>query len=147
MNDAVLVDTNVLVYFLDSSERLRHLRAIECLGGLGKARTRTSTQTLAELANVMIHARKLAQPPSRAAEAVQDFERAGRVLTVDARTVIAALGACERWQLEYYDAQIWATAQLNGVPTVLSEDFSHGQTLGDVTFINPFADDFDLATL
>jgi predicted nucleic acid-binding protein len=147
MSAAVLVDTNVLVYFLDSAERLRHLRAIECMEQLGKARTRTSTQTLSELANVMTHPRKLAQPPSVAEEAVRDIEGAGEVLPVDTRTIIAALEAHDRWQLEYYDAQIWATAQLNGVLTVLSEDFSHGQTLGDVTFINPFAEDFDLAAL
>ena len=78
---------------------------------------------------------------------MQSFAGAGEVLAVDARIVVAALQARDRWQLEYYDAQIWATAQLNGVPTVLTEDFEHGRTLGDVTFINPFADEFDLASL
>ncbi len=59
----------------------------------------------------------------------------------------AALHARDRWQLEYYDAQIWATAALNDVPVVLSEDFSSGTTLGGVTFIDPFAEEFDLESL
>jgi predicted nucleic acid-binding protein len=47
-------------------------------------------------------------------------------------------------QLAYYDAQIWATARLHGVPIILSEDFQTGRTLEGVRFVNPFADDFQL---
>ena len=46
------------------------------------------------------------------------------------------------YQLSYYDAQIWATARLNQIPTIFSEDFNNGATLEGVQFINPFAPDF-----
>jgi predicted nucleic acid-binding protein len=46
--------------------------------------------------------------------------------------------------LAYYDAQIWAAARLNQVTTVFSEDFSDGQTLEGVRFVNPFASGFRL---
>jgi predicted nucleic acid-binding protein len=46
------------------------------------------------------------------------------------------------YSMAYYDAQIWATARLNQVPVVFSEDFQDGQVLEGVLFANPFAADF-----
>jgi DNA-directed RNA polymerase specialized sigma24 family protein len=40
-----------------------------------------------------------------------------------------------------------ATVKLNGVPTVLSEDFSDGVLLEGVRFLNPFAETFDITWL
>ena len=59
-------------------------------------------------------------------------------------TVLAAVEGVRRYQLAYWDSLIWAAAKLNGVPYVLSEDFTHGQTLEAVTFLNPLRDDFIL---
>jgi len=47
--------------------------------------------------------------------------------------------------LSYYDAQIWATARLNQVSVVFSEDFQGRQILEGVQFINPFAPEFKLS--
>jgi predicted nucleic acid-binding protein len=46
------------------------------------------------------------------------------------------------YMLSYYDAQIWATARLNQVPVVFSEDFNDGLVLEGVRFVNPFGQDF-----
>jgi predicted nucleic acid-binding protein len=46
--------------------------------------------------------------------------------------------------LAYYDAQIWASARLNQVTVVFSEDFSDRQVLEGVRFVNPFLSDFRL---
>ena len=43
-----------------------------------------------------------------------------------------------------YDAQIWAVAKLNQAPVVFSEDFSDGQVIEGVRFVNPFARDFQV---
>lgn len=144
---AALVDTNVLAYSVDAGSPARHAQATELLANLGKERFRVSTQVLSELANVMVHPRKLAMPPMASAEAIETVVGLCEVLAVDTAVVLAALHARDSWQLEYYDAQIWATAALHNVPVVLSEDFSSGTTLGGVTFIDPFADDFDLESL
>lgn len=48
-------------------------------------------------------------------------------------------------RLSYYDAQIWATARLNQVPTVFTEDFQDGQRLEGVRFVNPLVAGFELA--
>jgi predicted nucleic acid-binding protein len=53
----------------------------------------------------------------------------------------AARGARD-YGLSYYDAQIWASARLNQVTTIFSQDFTDGQVLEGVRFVNPFAEGF-----
>lgn len=144
---AAIVDTNVLIYAADQSAGVRHRRATELVRALGERHVAISTQVLSEYANVSIHANKLAMPASNVADLVRDLELLYVVLPVTADTVVAALEACDRWQLSYYDAQIWAAAALAGVPVVLSEDFSDGSELGGVRFVDPFAEGFDVSEL
>jgi len=47
-------------------------------------------------------------------------------------------------RLSYYDAQIWATARLNQVATVFTEDFQDGRRLDGVQFVNPLLAEFDI---
>jgi len=39
---------------------------------------------------------------------------------------------------------LWATARLNQVPVIFSEDFASNSVLEGVRFVNPFAPDFSL---
>ena len=57
--------------------------------------------------------------------------------------VLEALRGVRDYQLSYYDAQIWATARLNRVPVVFSEDFHHG-VLEGVHIVNPLALNFGI---
>lgn len=41
--------------------------------------------------------------------------------------------------LPWFDAQIWACAEVNGLPEILSEDFQHGRHYGSMRAVNPFA--------
>jgi predicted nucleic acid-binding protein len=50
-------------------------------------------------------------------------------------------------KLNYYDALIWATARLNGLTYVLTEDGQDGRDLDGVRLVNPLREDFDLAWL
>ena len=50
-----------------------------------------------------------------------------------------------RYRLSYWDSLIWAAANMNDIPCVLSEDFSDGRRIEGVVFLNPFADGFALA--
>lgn len=147
MSAAVLVDTNVLVHRLNDSDSAKHLRAVDAIEALGPRRAVVSTQVLSEFANVMSHPRKLAMESQSAVTAIERVVASLDVLPVNPETVIAALHARERWQLNYYDAQIWATAALNDVPIVLSEDFSSGTTLAGVTFVDPFEEGFRVDSL
>lgn len=144
---AVFVDTNVLIYAVDARDAVKHDAAARVLLRIGLEDTCISPQVLSEYASVLTHPSKHAMSPRDVIPDVVHMGTAWRVLPVTADIVVAALEAEERWQLAYYDAQIWATAALNGVPVVFSEDFTHGMVLGEVRFLNPFAEGFDLTEL
>ena len=40
--------------------------------------------------------------------------------------------------MSFWDAQVWATAKLNQIPVVFSEDFASGSVIEGVRFENPF---------
>ena len=105
---------------------------------------RLSVQNLAEF--FYTSTRKLKPPlsPSQAIEQIDRFQTLWPVFLLTPLIVTEAARAVRDYQLAYYDAQIWATARLNGVPVIFSEDFQTGRTLEGVRFVNPFADGFRL---
>jgi predicted nucleic acid-binding protein len=144
---AVLIDTNILVYAHDRAEPAKQTRAIavlEYLHLIGNGRL--SAQCLAEFF------RASTRPPRvilTAIEAMRQAERLARVWPVYDVTpfiVLEAMRGVRDHQLAYWDAQIWATAHLNQIPVVFSEDFRSDSVLEGVRFVNPFADDFLLST-
>jgi predicted nucleic acid-binding protein len=75
------------------------------------------------------------------AEAYSEVEkhlRAWRVLAVTPAVVLEAARASVQYQLAYWDAQVWATAKLNQIPTVLTEDLQHLRRIEGVEFLSPF---------
>ena len=43
--------------------------------------------------------------------------------------------------LSWFDAHLWAYAEVHGIADLLSEDFQHGRLYGTVTIRNPFLAD------
>jgi predicted nucleic acid-binding protein len=144
----VLVDTNVFVYTYATAEPEKRARALEALDRLVlHARGKISTQVLGELFRVVTA--KL-RPPRGADDALEDITtlaRAWPVLPVTPLIVLDAARGVRDHSLSYFDAQLWATARLNQIPVVLTEDFAHGRLLEGVQFLNPFSASFDLAAL
>ena len=143
----ILIDTNLLIYLYDQNEPIRQSRAMDVLDqlelmGLG----RLSVQNLAEFFSVST--RKLSPPlsPNEALEQLNLFTRVWPVYDLTPLIVLEASRGVRDYQMSYYDAQIWATARLNQIPTIFSEDFNVGATLEGIQFANPFAPDFELDT-
>lgn len=139
MTGRVLVDTNILVYAHDPSEEARNRKAIGLLDELKAAGTGVlSTQVLMEFVRAVTA--KIPQPMSMKAASSQArlFMAAWPVLPVTRFTVDEALRGAMAHKMSLWDAQVWATARMNQVPTVLSEDFGHGTEIDGVRFRNPF---------
>lgn len=141
----VLIDTNVLVYAYDLDEPEKRARARGTLArivdaGLG----RLSVQVLGEFVSTVTRKLKRPLPLGEAATQVDLLARTWPVLPVTPIIVFEALRGARDHRLNYWDAQVWATARLNQIGLVLSEDFSDGRTLEGVTFQNPFTRTFDL---
>ncbi len=142
------VDTNVIAYAYDVREDGRRERAQEVLATLYAAGTAAiSTQVLSELYSTMTRPRSLNLPQDVAERSVLNYLRSWRVFDVRPMHVLEAMRGVREHKLSYYDALIWATARLNGVPFLLSEDGQDRQYLDGVRILNPLASDFDLASL
>ena len=138
MSAEVFLDTNVLVYAVDTatatSRKRTRGRDLIREGNFG-----VSGQVLQEF--YVVTTRKLAKPlpPGVAARWVARLSTAAFVPT-DASLVKAAIEASIRWRISYWDAAIVAAAEALGARTLYSEDLSHGQVYGSVTVRNPFLD-------
>lgn len=62
------------------------------------------------------------------------------VLLPDELLLRTALRGAAAYQLAWFDAHMWAYAERNGIPEILSEDFQHGRRYGSVRAVNPFLD-------
>lgn len=145
---AFLADTNVLVYAYDPTDGGKRERAITVLEALGTRHLGAlSVQILGEF--FVAVTQKIPSPLSRAEaeRSVTHYVRSWVVYDLTELVVLEAVRGVRRHRLAYWDSLIWATAKLNGVPNVLSEDFTDGALLEGVRFLNPFAETFDLAGL
>jgi len=142
----VLVDTNVIVYAYDMGEAVKQERALQVLDALQGAGTgQLSTQTLAEFFRVTTRESRRLLTVAEATEQVEKLVRAWSVLEVTPMIVLEAARGVRDHQLAFWDAQVWATARLNQIPTVFSEDFKSGSVVEAVHFVDPFQAQFNIA--
>ena len=140
-----LIDTNIFIYAYLGDDLSRSQHSKRLLDQIVENRVGcVSTQVLNELFSRLTRG---VQSPSLIAEfadTIRAITLNYQVLDTTKDTVLAAVNGTRRYQLSYWDSLIWAAAKLNGVPYVLSEDFTHDQTLDAVTFLNPFTPGFTL---
>ena len=147
MPGEVLVDTNVLVYGYDHSEPEKQERALVALRQLVQGRGLLSAQVLGEFFRAVTTKLTPRISPDEAYVQVQTLARAWRVLPVTPLIVLESARGVRDHRLGDWDAQIWATARLNQVGTVLSEDFADGRVIEGVVFRDPLSRAFDVARL
>jgi predicted nucleic acid-binding protein len=138
-----LVDTNVLVYafdlrFPEKREKARRL----LLEGLARDELRLPHQAVIEFVAAVTRpgpgapAGLLAvEDALREAESILD---AFRILYPSEALVRLAIRGMALYRLAWFDAHLWAYAELHGLPVLYSEDFEHGRRYGTVEVVNPF---------
>lgn len=75
-------------------------------------------------------------------ERLKNFLQSWTVADMTGMVVLEAARGTRDHNMNYWDAQVWASAKLNQIPLVLSEDFIVGGRIEGVRFVNPFAEDF-----
>ncbi len=142
---SVLIDTNVLVYAYDRREPEKQRQAILVLEQLQLAnRGCLSVQCLAEFFRAVNRGQQPILPFDLALQQLEMLADAWPVFNLTAMAVLEAARGVHVFRLAYWDAQIWATARLNQIPVIFSEDFAKDVSLDGVRIVNPFAPNFDL---
>jgi predicted nucleic acid-binding protein len=138
---SVLLDTNVLVYALDVRQSSLQAKAKAIiLKAEESAIGCLSVQCLGEFFRVATA--KMQLPANEMFKQVEYWQSAFPVFSLTPQIVLEAARGVRDYRLSYYDAQIWASARLNQISVVFSEDFQDGQMLEGVRFINPFSEKF-----
>lgn len=136
--ELTFVDTNVLVYAHDASERRRQPVAraqLEALwtGGSGVL----STQVLQEF--YVVATRKFAPPMARRqAREIVALYATWPVVHIDPTLILTASQLEERHRLSFWDVLIVEAARVAGAARLLTEDLQHGRLIGGVRIENPF---------
>lgn len=139
----ILIDTNILIYLYDQSKPDKQNQSKRVLEQLELTRSgRLSVQSLAEFFSVATRKLSPNLTPAEALEQINLFIRLWPVFDLTPMIVMEAGRGVRDHKLSCHDAQVWATAHLNQLPVVFSEDFRDGSVLEGVRFVNPFSRKF-----
>jgi predicted nucleic acid-binding protein len=130
------VDTNVLVYSVDTSEPEKRARALEVLASTPENIV-ISAQVLSEFYVTVTRKLPSPLPEHDAAAAVERLSDLPTV-PVDGELAKVAIAISRDSQISYWDGLILAAARAAGCARLLSEDLSDGQVIADVRVENPF---------
>lgn len=139
---AALVDTNVLVYRFDPRDPRKQRIARELLReGIATDSIRISHQAIVEFyaavtRPVATYGRLLDDEDAR--RETEEMLAQFTVVYPDAAVVRTALRGMAAYQLSWFDAHMWAYAEVLGLDELISEDFQHRRLYGSVRVINPF---------
>lgn len=138
---AALVDTNVLVYRFDNRFPEKQKIAIEILRrGIIEDSVRLPHQAIVEFVAAVtrpIRGYTILKQADALREA-EEFLKQFTVLYPNEAILRDAARGCAAYQLNWFDAHMWAYAEHYGLPEILTEDLQHDRLYGTVRVVNPF---------
>ena len=136
-NERFTLDTNLLVYAIDSAAGARHDAAGQIIQHAVRLDCWLTIQAVCEF-YAAVTRKGIVQPPDAAAQAADwlDLFPCTAASEAAARTALAdaAVG-----RASYWDALLVATASEAGCRVILTEDLVDGADLGGVRIRNPFS--------
>jgi predicted nucleic acid-binding protein len=140
---AALVDTNILVYRFDPRDERKQRIANELLRtGIADDTIRIAHQALVEFLAAVTRPLPGHGPLLDSRDALREAEEMIAqfvILYPDEAVVRMALRGMAAYQLSWFDAHMWAFAEVSGLSELISEDFQNGRLYGSVRVVNPFA--------
>ena len=137
----VLIDTNILVYRYDNRFPAKQSIASDLLrSGIASGSARVPHQAIVEF----VAATTRGGPGQRLLEAADARREAEELMAQfpiiypDDAVLRTALRGAAAYGLSWFDAHIWAYAEVHGIAELISEDFQDGRLYGTVTIRNPF---------
>ncbi|MDT8450542.1 MAG: PIN domain-containing protein [Wenzhouxiangellaceae bacterium] len=139
-----LIDTNILVYRFDPRDPVKQEVAAGLLrNGLADDALAIPHQALIEFVAAItrpcpdLDGAPLL-PQIEALREAESLMLQFRTLYPNREVLTTALRGVASYCLSWFDAHLWAFAEVFGIPEILSEDFEHGRHYGSVRVNNPF---------
>ena len=138
---AALVDTNILVYRFDSRFPEKQKIATQILRrGIAEDSVRVPHQAIVEFIAAVtrpIRGHRILEQSNALREA-EEFLTEFTILYPSEGMLRDAIRGCAAYQLNWFDAHMWAYAEYYGLPEMVSEDLQHDRLYGSVRVVNPF---------
>jgi predicted nucleic acid-binding protein len=139
---AALVDTNILVYRVDPRfpEKQRLARSL-LRRGIAENEIRLPHQAILEFIAATTRRVRQSEPllsRETALEEAEDLLNQFEVVYPNESVVRTAVRGCAAYGLSWFDAHLWAYAEVYGLSPLYSEDFEHDRMLGAVRIVDPF---------
>ena len=136
-----LIDSNVLIYRYDERIPEKQSIASDILrDGIATGSARIPHQAIVEFVAATTRGGpevRLLDPVDARREA-EELMAQFPILYPDDAVLRTALRGAAAYGLSWFDAHLWAYAEVYGIAELLSEDFQHGRLYGTVTVRNPF---------
>jgi predicted nucleic acid-binding protein len=132
----LFLDTNILVYAIESRGP-QPAKSAAALSLVRRSDVCLSTQVLGEFYRAVTSPRRAAPLTHTEAVAWVQLWKRHEVRAITVAHVDLALEITARYQTNYFDALILATARLAGCSIVYSEDLNPNQDYGGIRVINP----------
>lgn len=136
MNDKVFLDTNIIIYSY-SEDEIEKCEIANKLLEENEKNIIISTQVINELSNTLFRKFKLSSAEVKLV--VIELNNNFTISNFTFKTQLKAIELKNRYNLQFYDSMILATALENKCNILYSEDMQNGQVIDHkLTIINPF---------
>ena len=136
MQDKIFLDTNIIIYAFSEDEVEKQSIALRLLDRQND-NVLISKQVVNELANVLLKKFKLSS--AQVENALLELDTIVNIVDFDLSTQIKALHIKKKYNLQFYDSLIIATALENRCTTLYSEDMHHDMIIENrLRIIDPF---------
>lgn len=138
MKDKCFIDTNILVYAHDLTEKNKSETAQKIiLDAVLNENIVLSAQVLSEFYVTVTTKIKKKMPPEIAEKEISLLISA-EIVEIDVNIILEAIKIQKKYKLSYWDSLIIASAKKARCRILYSEDLNPGQTIESIKIINPF---------
>jgi len=138
-----LVDTNILVYRFDSRSPGKQKIATDILRrGIAEDSVRLPHQAIIEFIAAVTRPIRghIILKQADALREAEEFLKQFTVLYPNEAILRDAIRGCAAYQLNWFDAHMWAYAEHYGLAELLTEHLQNDRYYGTVRVVNPFID-------
>ncbi len=135
MKDKIFLDTNIIIYCYSNSEKEKQTISRKLFERYSELNI--SKQVINEMTNILFKKFKLSSFDIK--NTIEQISNIVFTCDFNFDTQIKAIELKDKYNLQYYDALIIATALENYCNIIFSEDMQHNQIIeNQLTIINPF---------
>lgn len=136
MQDKIFLDTNIIIYAFSEDEVKKQSIALELLDSHDN-NVLISKQVINELANILLKKFKLSS--NQVEDAILELDTIVNIVDFNLSTQIKALHIKDKYNLQFYDSLIIATALESRCTILYSEDMHHDMLIENrLKILNPF---------